>query len=180
MASTDAVGLVPTEGQSSPRPLLPPRSLFAKPRAELDACCGARVAAAGTEPSRAQRGCAGDARGKIPHRRPPNRPLFTPNSGHGRSSPGGGGGAQAAIAGPTPPPSACAPRLRLGAAPGDTPRRPRPCPARPGPVSFLSSGKIQSPRGAPRIPPALHPSLPAVGAAMAVQKAWGGAGVRSP
>lgn len=121
-------------GHGSLRPVLAPRALFAKPRAELDA-----------RRHRAQPGCARDARGKIPHGRPPNRALFTPNSGHGRISPGGGGGAQAAIAGPTPPPSACAPRLRLGAAPGDTPRRPHPCPARLGPVSFLALGKIQSP-----------------------------------
>lgn len=132
---------------------------------------------------RAQPGRARDARGKIPHGRPPNRALFTPNLGHGRSSPGGGGGAQAAIAGPTPPPSACAPRLRLGAAPGDTPRRPHPCPARLGPVSFLALGKIQSPGGKHREFPRLsiHPSQPAGrGGRDGCVKCPGGAGVRSP
>lgn len=43
---------MPTEGHGSLRPVVPPRALFAKPRARLDARRGVRVAATGTEPSR--------------------------------------------------------------------------------------------------------------------------------
>lgn len=149
---------MPTEGHGSLRPVVPPRGLFAKPRARLDARRGVRVAATGTEPSRDVREMPGV---KSPMD-DPQTGLFSPQT---RATAGAAPGAAAEprqrllVQHPplVPAPLGCGWGRLLG-----TPRA-APIPAPPGlaPFPFWPWGKFNHRGKAPRIPPALHPSVPA-------------------